>query len=178
MPTVFHDLQFFDRFTSVEVQGHSYRILPLQIIVWVSISPEGVGGIHDRSLRFPAIFDPAFTDEFLIHPLQLRRFAGMRPEHLRRLGDSLRTHDRLIPLHAAKLWLHRNEPGERDRFASVPAFPLDLERGIGLTTGDEIYPRLPLLGARALRRAELQVSIDYYRCRLSVRTRRKIWLFG
>ena len=140
---IFHDLQFFDRFTSVQVQGHSYRVLPLQIIVWVSISPEGVDVISDRALRFPAIFDPAFTDEFLIHPLQLRRFAGMLPEHLRRLSASLRTHDRVIPLHAAKLWLHRNQPGERDRFASVSPFSLELERGIGLPPGDEVYPRLP-----------------------------------
>src|SRR5438034_1519863 len=47
--------------------------------------------------------------------------SGLQPEHLRQLTDSLRSHDRVIPLHAANLWLHRNKPGQRDQFTDAPA---------------------------------------------------------
>jgi hypothetical protein len=177
MPNIFRELPFFDRFTTLEVQAQAHRVMPLQIVVWVSLGPQGLEEIPDGTPRIPAILDPGFTDGFLMHAHHLRRFCGLQPEHLRRRNTSMRAHDHVIPLHAANLWLHRNVSGERDRFAQVPPFLLELHRGIGIATGDEIYPRLPLLGARALRTAGLQVFIDYTRLRLSVRTRLRFWLF-
>jgi hypothetical protein len=90
----------------------------------------------------------------------------------------MRAHDRVIPLYGANVWLHRNEPGEHDRFADARPFLVELHRGIGITTGADLYPRLPLLGARALRTGNLRVSLDYRRGRLSARTGRKFWFFG
>ena len=177
MAAVLHKLPFFDEFTTVEVQGSVHRVFPLQIVVWVSLGPRGLRDLHPRTPRFPAVLDPAFTDTFLIHHEQLRQFAGVRPEHLRQRSDSLRAHDRVIPLHAANLWLHPNESGQRDRFANVSPFLMELHRGIGITTDADLYPRLPLLGARALRGTNLQVLIDYSRCQVFARTPRRFWFF-
>jgi hypothetical protein len=150
----------------------------LQIVVWVSLGPKGVPGLARRTPRFPAILDPAFTDTFLIHQEQLRRLAGLQPEHLRQRGEFLRTHERAIPLHSANVWLYRNQPGQRDQFTDDPPVLLELHRGIGITSGAELYPRLPLLGARAFRGARLRLSIDYARCNVSLRTPPKFWFFG
>jgi len=177
MPAILRQLPFADEFTTVELQGTAYRIFPRQIIVWVSVGPKGVRNLNPRTPRFPAVFDTGFTDNFLIHEQQLRRFAGLEPDRLRRINDTLRAHGRQIPLHAANLWIHRNRTGERDQFAGVP-FHLELHRGIGITTGIELNPRLPLLGGRAFRREGLQVLLDYHKCRVSMRTARRFWIFG
>ena len=178
MPAILRRLPLYDHFTAAQVRGPAYRIFPLQIIVWVSIGPKGQERLDPQTARFPAVFDTAFTDNFLIHEQQLRHFAGLQPEHLRRLSEPLRAHGWEIPLHAANVWIHCNKPGERDQLADASPFLLELHRGIGVSAGPDVSPRLPLLGARALRRAELQVFLDYHAGCVSARTARKFWIFG
>jgi hypothetical protein len=178
MPAILRKLPFFDRFTRVAVQGQEYGILPGQIIVWVSLGPKGLHDLDTRAPRFPAVLDSGFTDGFLIHQDHLRRFAGLQLLHLRKLNSFLHPPGRRIPIHAANLWLHPNEPGKRDAIANAKSFFMEIPRGIGICSDADGYPRLPLLGARALLRSELQVFIDYKKCRVSVRTPRRFWLFG
>jgi hypothetical protein len=178
MPTILHKLPFYNRFTTVDLNGQRLRIFPYQILIWVSLSPGGVRRLDPRAARFPAVLDTGFTDSFLIHKQQLRDFAGLQPTQLPAVNEHLRAPGRQIPLHNADVWIHRNQPGERDRFADTPPFLLALDQGIGICGGGELYPRLPLLGARALRQAQLQVSLDYRRCQVSMRTPRRFWLFG
>jgi len=178
MPVLLRKLPFYDRFTTVDVRGQALRVFPYQVLVWVSLGPVGVRHLDPLTPRFPAVFDTAFTDNFLIHQQQLRDFAGLVPQQLRKSPDDLRAHGRQIPLHAANLWIHRNRPGERDRFADTPPFLLELHRGIGICQDADLYPRLPLLGARALRPKRLQVFLDYAKCEVSMRTPRRFWLFG
>ena len=178
MSAIFRRLPFFDRATTLELQGQRIHIFPRQIVVWVSLSMTGRREFAGLTPKFPAVLDPGFTDSFLIHPRLLRQFAGLTPQHLRQTNDSLRAHERVIPIHAADHWLHPNRPNERDEFADRPPFLVELDRGIGIPTTEELYPRLPLLGAGALRAARLQVVIDYARLLLTVRTRRRFWLFG
>src|SRR5689334_19051520 len=99
MPTVIHKLPFYDDFTTVTVQGSSYRIFPRQIIVSVSLGPQGMRELDRRVPRFPAVLDTGFTDTFLIHEQQLQRFAGLRTEHLPRRMDAFHAHGRRIPLY-------------------------------------------------------------------------------
>jgi hypothetical protein len=178
MPAILRRLPFLDRLTTVTVQGRAYPVASLQIILWVSLGPKGVHDLAPSTPRFPAVLDPAFTDNLIIHRDQLRQFAGFIPQHLRPLNSFLRPPGRQIPLHAANLWIHPNQPGERDVFSGASPFRLELHRGIGIWGGEDGYPRLPLLGARALRQAELQLWIDYRKCRVSLRTPRRFWLFG
>jgi hypothetical protein len=177
MPSLVRQLPFSDEFTTLVVQGTVYRIFPRQIIVWLSVGRKGVRDLDPRMPRFPAVLDTGFTDNFIMHEQQLRRFAGLEPQHLQRLNDSLRAHGRPIPLHAANLWIQSNRTGERDQVVGVP-FLLELHRGIGLTTDSDLYPRLPLLGGRAFRQNKLQVHLDFRKCRVSIRTPRRFWLFG
>jgi hypothetical protein len=178
MPAILRRLPFFDKPTALEVGGRSHPVLPLQIILWVSLGHKGLRDLHPQTLRFPAILDPGFTDAFLIHQQHLRHFAGFQLDHFRQTGESLRTHEQAIPLFLANVWLHRNAPGQRDQLRGGLPFLLELHRGIGITSSATLYPRLPLVGARAFRAARLQVSIDYSRCRLSVWTPLRFWFFG
>ncbi len=178
MAVILRNLPIHDRFTTTQVQGRAYRVFPYQIVLWVSLSRAGEPSLDPRSPRFPVVLDPAFTDNFLIHEQQLREFVGLQPIHLTRVPDELRAHGRRIPLHDANLWLHRNLPGERDALANEPSFLLALHRGIGITSGADQYPRLPLLGARALRGAQARLVVDYGRCRASLRTPSRFWLLN
>jgi hypothetical protein len=178
MPYLLRKLPLHDRFSTVEVQGGRYRVCPFQILVWVSLGSMGSRELAPQALRFPAVLDTAFTDNFLIHRQQLRQWAGLQQEHLRRFGADLRAHGRQIPLYAANLWIHANVPGQRDRFADHTPFLTELHRGIDICEGADGYPRLPLLGARALRQRQLQLSIDYGRCQVWLRTPKRFWFFG
>jgi len=89
----------------------------------------------------------------------------------------MRTHDRVIPLHGASVWLHANVPGRRDEFSRARPFLLEITEALHYL-GADLYPRLPLLGARAMRAAKLRVSIDYSKCRVTVNTERRFWFFG
>ena len=177
MAQIVQDLPFYDEHRPIEIEGRQYDVLPRQLIVWVSLTPEGLG-LDAGTPRFPVVLDPAFTDSFLIHQEQLEQFAGLQRAHLRRLSRTLRSSGRLIPVYLADVWLHRNVPGERDRFPDVAPFRLALHFGIGICTDPDLYPRLPLLGARAFRQNELLVTIDYKKCRVSIRTPRRFWFFG
>ncbi len=178
MSAILRELPFFDDVTNVDVRGSRLRVLPLQLIVWVSLGPKGIATPSAGTPLFPAVLDLAFTDTFLIHREQLRRFAGLEPVHLRPRGESLRTHERLIPLHAANVRLHRNRPGERAPLPGARPALLELHGGIGITAATDLYPRLPPLGARALRGARLHLGIDYSRCRVSLRPPRRFWFRG
>ena len=106
------------------------------------------------------------------------KLAGLQARHLVRSNRMLRASGRFIPVFLAKIWLHCNPPGERDKFADVTPFPLPLHQGIGVCADPDGYPRLPLLGARALRQHRLYLTIDYEKCRVSMRTPRRFWWFG
>jgi hypothetical protein len=178
MPAILRKLPFYDRSSTVHVHGQPLRIFPYQIIIWVSLGPGRARDLDPLTSRFPAVLDTGFTDSFLIHQQQLRVFAGLQAEHLPRLTEGLRSYGRHIPLHDANLWIHPNKPGERDHFTGSAPFLLELHRGIGICRDADLYPRLPLLGARALRQAQLQVFLDYCQCQVSMRTPRRWWIFG
>jgi hypothetical protein len=178
MAALIHKSPFSVDATTVEVRGRAHRVFPFQVLIWVSLGPRGLRDLDSAWPRFPAVLDPAFSETFLIHQQQLRTWAGLQPEHLRARPEVFRAHGRPIPVHAANLWLYRNPPGERDQLAAVAPFFVELPRGIGVSTDADLYPRLPLLGARALRAAELRVLIDYRNCTACVGQRRGLWPFG
>jgi hypothetical protein len=178
MATILRQLPFFDHFTTIEVQGHPYRIFPYQIVLWASVGPVGASELDPHTPRFPVILDTGFTDNFLIHREQLRHFAGLEAESLRRGRDDLRARGRQIPIRAANLWLHSNRPGERNKMADRSPILLELHRGIGVCTDSDVYPRLPLLGARALHRARARLVVDYWRSRVSLAVPSRWWFLG
>ena len=99
-------------------------------------------------------------------------------------GENLKTESRApylhhIPLRDANVWIHPNQAGFRDRFASGQPFRVELDTGIAVWPARlPGAPRLPLLGIRALRRADLRVWIDCRKCQVWMSTRRGFWFFG
>ena len=73
-----------------------------------------------------------------------------------------------MPLHAARLWLHPNVPGNRKLSGAQP-IQMKIENGIGIYP-DDTGPRLPVLGLRALTLNKLQVVLDTDRLMVDVRT--------
>lgn len=128
-----------------------------------------------NAARFPAILDLGHSHNFSISEDHLEQWGGIPPTELRVLG-SVKIANNRVPLLAANIWIHPNRSGERDHFADQPPFCIPLDSGIALYPHDTPHvPRLPLVGLRGLRRADLQLHVDCRRCRVSLRTLRTFW---
>jgi hypothetical protein len=61
---------------------------------------------------------------------------------------------------------------------SVTVRPYQIDSGIAVyPEGTPAVPRLPLLGLRGLRRADLQLHVDCRKCRVDLHTPRPFWPF-
>jgi hypothetical protein len=178
MASIVRQLPFSDRATTVQVGGGSFPVLPNQVVVWVSLGRAGQRTFDPRTPRLPAVLDTGFTDNFLIHEQQLRQFAGLDLQWLTRYPADLRAQGRRIAIHMAYLSIHCNRPGERDTFTRTMPFLLEPDRGIGVCSDPDAFPRLPLLGARALRKGRLELRIDYGRCRVALRSPSPFWFLN
>ena len=179
MLAIIRDLPFSDRETALEVQGQTVRILGQQIVVWVSISEAGRDALDPRTPRIPAILDTGCNHAFVIQEEQLVKWAGLHPKYLPKLARPSRMYGESLPQFFAKVWLHHNQPHTRDEFLDRAAFPLECTPGIVVVPqAKNLPPRLPLLGNRALRSANLRLTVDYGRCRVHLGTARRFWLFG
>lgn len=90
----------------------SVRVKPYQIVVAVSVSLQALREWDQRMPRFPTILDTGNNHNLSISRGHLLRWAGLQPEALRIIG-AIRERQQRIPLHAASVWLYRNQPGER-----------------------------------------------------------------
>jgi hypothetical protein len=153
--------------TTVAVAGQELRVRAYQAIVWVSLSVRTMLEWDTLTPRFPAILDTGSNHNFSIGRSHLIQWAGILPEALLPLG-TVRERGQRVPVHAAKLWLHPNLPGQ-NQVAERKPFALDLKGGIALYP-DQTAPRLPILGLRALTDNNLYLSIDGQRRRLGIRT--------
>ncbi len=127
------------------------QVKAYEIVAWVSLTnrpvlAEGPPG------AFPAILDTGHTHNFAILEEHLIRWAGLRPSMLPTLGTT-RQQGRRLPLHAAHL---PNEPGQQDQPADRPAHRLHIPQGIAIYPAGTRYPRLPLLGLRAIAKNKLE----------------------
>ena len=179
MPVILRNSPFYDHPTTAEFSGRSVAVKRDQIIVWVSLSEMGSPEFDSRTPKVPAILDTACNHSFVIRERQLIDWAGIHPEFRHRLG-STRLHGNLVPQLAGNVWLHQNQPGQRDEFSARPPFRLETNRGIAVVpeTENAGHPRLPLLGLPALRWNHLLLSLDGDRSRITIRTRRRFWFFG
>ncbi len=75
-----------------------------------------------------------------------------------------------LPPYAANVWLHRNVPRERDQLLDQPPHCLELPRGIAVYPAGSDFPRLPLLGLRALVSNRLLLSVAGDRTEVSLRS--------
>ncbi|MBW3540775.1 MAG: hypothetical protein KY476_10930 [Planctomycetes bacterium] len=163
----------------MRVRGQAIRVKPDQIVVWISVAAKGIQQLPPQSARLPAILDTGCNHNLLIRRDQLLSWTGMDIGTLPPLRR-VRVHGREAISLAANFWLQPNRPGCRDEFAATAPFLFEtLHDGIVVTADDQdAFPRLPLLGLRALRRAKLDLHIDGRRCRVTIRRRRWFGMFG
>jgi hypothetical protein len=154
--------------TLIFIREESVRLKEAQIIVWVSLSAMTAKEWNPATSRFPAILDTGHTHNFALQHQHLIRWAGIRPEMLRLLGH-IRHCGKRMPIHAAKVWLHGNEPGKMTVSSKEPHF-LHLPSGIAVYPDGANYPRLPLLGLRALLSNNLHLAIDGEQNTVNLRT--------
>lgn len=178
MATLLHRLPFFKQPTALTVHGERLLVKAYQIIVWVSICLEEEEVWNPRSARIPAILDTGHTHNLSIQRRHLVQWAGIHPEMLPMHGH-LRERGRSLPARRADLWLYQNEPGHRDVLMNQPPGRLGLSGGIAVYPDDgSNYPRLPLLGLKALADNQLHLSISGWRRAVTLRTRQRWWFLG
>jgi hypothetical protein len=153
--------------TTETVRGESLTVKPFQIVMWVSIGIREIVAWDPRTPRLPAVLDTGNNHHFSISSTHLGRWAGIQPAALPRLRE-IRDRGKRITLHAARLWLHPNIPGERQVAAAEPV-GLNIDEGIALYP-DEAAPRLPVLGLRALTVNKLHLMVDAERRLVQLRT--------
>jgi hypothetical protein len=154
---------YFSKKTKVTFQNQIIEIKAYQIIVWVSISAREIAEWDLKIPKIPAILDTGFTHNFAISEVQLRQWTGIYPDHLPELKKMRETGER-VPLRAASLWLHTDAEPLR----------LKVDEGIGVYETD--WPRLPILGLRALTKNKLHTLIYGDTQRVVIRTPRKWYL--
>jgi len=177
IPIILSDRPFFDAPTAIRFQGRHVSVKADQIIVWVGIIKIRQKYFHPSHPFFPAILDTGHNHNFSIREDHLIRWAGLDSRYLD-MNREIRIAGEQLPVLVADVWLRPNERGKRDVPAEKMPFCLEIDRGIA------VYPkeapnalRLPLLGLRALRRAELHLTIDFRRRAVKLRTTRRFWLF-
>jgi hypothetical protein len=142
----------------------------------VSLAPRSVFD-PSRRPRFPALLDTAHTHNFLVREEHLVRWAGVRPEGLALGRGEVLQEGRRFPLRAAQLWVHPNAPGQWDRVSGGDPYLLEVPEGIVVSPAGSTYPRLPLLGLRAIMRNKLRLTVNGGSGLVSLRARSWWWPF-
>lgn len=139
-------LPYFSEKTHITVKSEVVEVKAFQIIVWVSIARKQVPEWNPTLPKFPAILDIGTTHNFVLTNDHLTRWSGIDAASLQELGR-VRINRTKSPLHSAGLWLYTD---------GAP-FKLRIDDGVAVCDGD--WPRLPILGLRALTNSKLQTFI-------------------
>lgn len=148
------------------------RVRPFQIILWVSLTPKRIDVPNPRDLPFPAILDTGYSHTFSIREKHLIEWAGIRPDTMPLMG-SARDRDERVPLRSANIWVHPNVRRNRDLMAPRPPMAVAAPKGIGVYSGD--FPRLPILGLRAIADNGLILQANGIRREATLRTQHGFW---
>ena len=166
---------FTEHSGEVAFRGERVRIRPNQIIAWVSMTIHRVLEPNPAAVPFPVIVDTGHTHSFSIQERHLIEWAGLRQDALFQIGTIREGTDRL-PLQAVNLWVHPNNAGTREVSDRPPYF-------LSATTGVAVYsarnfPRLPLLGLRAIAENNLILRADGKKRLATLRTALRWWPFS
>ena len=82
---------------------------------------------------------------------------------------------RRLELRTAIIWVYRNHSGSRDRVADRPPIPLGASQGIAVYPAGVEFPRLPILGLRAIADNDLILMVNGLRREATLRTARRWW---
>jgi hypothetical protein len=161
----------------VAVRGERIRIRGNQVIIWLTLTSDRVSEPNPSAVPFPAIIDLGHNYSFSILDRHLVEWVGIRPEALPVTGAVRERGQRLL-LRAARIWAHANVPGSRDRLADSPPLQISAPRGIAVYPSAGGFPRLPILGLRAIAENELILHVNGRRREASMRTAFRWWPFA
>ncbi len=177
MPTIFDRVPISTRDELAFLRNERVTVKAYEVLIWVSLKTEAALSWEPGVPVFPAILDTAHTHNFSLQRQHLIRWAGLHPEQLDQIGH-IRHSGQRVPIYAADVWIHRNQRGERDRLTGSAPFRLALSRGIAVHADESRYPRLPVLGLRALITNRLDLAISGSHSFATLRTPRRFWFFG
>jgi hypothetical protein len=169
MTAVLRNLPYRGDADEVSVGLERIPILPYQIIIWVSVTARTVLTLPPSAPRIPAILDLGHNHNFSIQERHLAKWARLSPQLLPQRGAII-VAKKEIPLYFAAVWIHPNRPGYRDEFADQSPYRLELREGIAVYPASSEFPRLPLIGLRALGRNKLHLVMDPERKVVHLRT--------
>jgi len=176
MPILLNRMLFPEQQGEIVVHGERVRVLPDQIIVWVSLSRRSLTEANPATDPFPAILDTGHNHSFAITTRHLIEWADLNPDELATRG-AVRDRGQRIELRQANIWVHPNESGKREEFALSGPFRLKAKQGIAVyPEGD--FPRLPILGLRAIAENGLVLKVDGARREATLRTPTRWWPFS
>jgi hypothetical protein len=158
MPLLLDHMPFPGEPGEVVVRGERIRIRAHQIILWASVTLDRVKSPNPTAIPFPVILDTGHTHSLSIQERHLVEWADLRPEMLS-VRMAIRERGQRILLRAANIWVHPNMRGIRDQLADRPPHLLEAKRGIAVYPPGE-FPRLPILGLRAIAENNLILKID------------------
>ena len=139
-----------------------YLIRQNQIVCWASLTPENSEEPRGNDLpKFPVTIDTGNGRNFNIREEQLASWAGLT-NLVEVFGTNVLVNGQRVSLRKATLWLYRNIPSQLNSDINVAPFPIDFSDGIEVFTdsGAPAFPRLPLLGMRALHVSRLELTIN------------------
>ena len=174
MPHILNRSPFLQISSEVAFRDQRVLIRADQIILWVTLSLKGMTSPNPSATPFPVILDTGHTHTFSIRERHLIEWAGLRPEAMT-VVHAVRDRGQRILLRAANIWAHPTESGSRDRLANRPPHLLAAPKGIAIYPGD--FPRLPILGLRAIAENELVLKVDGARREATLRTAKLWWPF-
>ncbi len=178
MPYILRELPFFREPTLARFPNGPARVKPYQIIFWISITESARTRLDPTVPRFPAILDTGHSHNLSIRQRHLLEWAKVNPVLLPSLGN-IRVSGEQVTLFEANFWIHPNQFGKRDEFSPKAAVSLDIDGGIAVFPDKLLNaPRLPLIGLRSLVQARFKLSLDCWRCRVSIHPRKRFWFFN
>jgi hypothetical protein len=173
MPHLLNRMPFPGRPEEVFVRNERVRIRADQIIVWVSLARRQDKVPHPAAVAFPAVLDTGYNHLIGVNERHLTEWAGLRPDVLALVGRA-RDRGQRVQLRAANVWVHPNVPGSRGRSLDQPPHPVKIDPGISVYPGGD-FPRLPILGLRAVAENDLMLTVDGRRRAATLRTPARWW---
>jgi hypothetical protein len=172
VPRILHRLPYHGR--PVTVRDSDIAVGRHQIVVWVSLAHPRAERWTLDCPRIPAILDTGHTHTLMATRTQMSSWARLPFSDLPRVS-SVRFRQRPVagpvgeqlererfPTFGVRLWLHHNQPGERDEWLDREPYPLEIGPAGMIVCPDQaaVAPRLPVFGLRLLDENRLRLCID------------------
>jgi hypothetical protein len=175
MPILLNRMPFLENPSDLAVHGDRVTVRANQIIIWLSLAPKRMHLPAPGVAPFPAIVDTGHTHSFSLHERHLIEWAGMRPEALP-IISAVRDRGHRLFLRAANIWIHPNRRNEMQTISESLPHLIEADGGIAVYPGSE-FPRLPILGLRAIADNGLVLRVDGHRRKATLRTSPRWWPF-